>query len=71
MWWTHHLTEEKRVELRQQATVRSPVGEKSVVGALEATEGQCLHLEQANSCDWCHSARRPTMPACPASARTR
>ena len=61
MWWTHHLTEEKRIELRtRNITVPLlPPGEKRPCGGSggEAEEEVCVHLEQANSCDWCHSTQ--------------
>jgi len=62
MWWTHHLTNDKRGELRStNLTVPLlPAGEKRPCGSGAGDAGAaevCLHLEQANSCDWCHSTQ--------------
>mmetsp|Transcript_10396 Transcript_10396/g.23516 ORF Transcript_10396/g.23516 Transcript_10396/m.23516 type:complete len:549 (-) Transcript_10396:370-2016(-) len=61
MWWVHHLTDEKRGELQASgvAVPLLPEGEK-----LQCGEGQsedevhaCLHINEPNSCDWCHSTQ--------------
>jgi len=62
MWWTHHLADEKRVELRAHnlAVPLLPLGEKKPCGSGSGSAGEeevCLHVEQANSCDWCHSTQ--------------
>jgi len=62
MWWTHHLTEEKRTELRAKEKLTVPLlpeGEKKPCGRGESKdEAQvCVAIEQPNSCDWCHSTQ--------------
>ena len=62
MWWTHHLTEEKRRELRAKGNLSVPLlpeREKMSCGRGEGEDEEhaCLYLEQANSCDWCHSTQ--------------
>lgn len=62
MWWTHHLSEAKRRMLRETTDVTVPllpVGEKQPCeGTDAATEQFCVHREQPNSCDWCHSTEK-------------
>jgi hypothetical protein len=61
MWWTHHLTDDKRVELRtRNLTVPLlPEGEKKKCGRGQGSdeEAVCLAIEVPNSCDWCHSTQ--------------
>jgi len=61
MWWTHHLSNEKREQLRsKKITVPLlPEGPKKACGQAgdEHTDvlESCRKFEHANSCDWCHS----------------
>lgn len=61
MWWTHHLTEDKRGVLRaRNITVPLlPEGPKKSCGlGVDAEEQKaCVGIEQPNSCDWCHSTQ--------------
>jgi hypothetical protein len=63
MWWTHHLADHKRGQLRaQNLTVPLlPEGPKKacgVTGGLAAGEKRaCLFINEKNSCDWCHSTQ--------------
>jgi len=61
MWWTHHLEEDKRQELRAaQLTVPLlPEGPKKTCGhGVGGNEGKaCLFINEKNSCDWCHSSQ--------------
>jgi hypothetical protein len=61
MWWTHHLTEQKREALRaQNLTVPLlPEGAKKPCGRGLGDDERtaCLGVEQPNSCDWCHSTQ--------------
>eukprot|EP00928_Gymnodinium_smaydae_P001923 TRINITY_DN1068_c0_g1_i1.p1 TRINITY_DN1068_c0_g1~~TRINITY_DN1068_c0_g1_i1.p1 ORF type:complete len:561 (-),score=109.03 TRINITY_DN1068_c0_g1_i1:126-1757(-) len=61
MWWTHHLTEEKRVSLRaRNLTVPLlPEGPKMPCGRGEGHDEHqaCLKINEPNSCDWCHSTQ--------------
>jgi len=61
MWWTHHLEEDKRQELRaSQLTVPLlPEGPKKTCGTgLGGNEGKaCVFINEKNSCDWCHSSQ--------------
>merc|ERR1712216_646365 len=62
MWWTHHLTNEKRTALRaRNLTVPLlPVGPKKACGrgGDDADERHaCLGINEPNSCDWCHSTQ--------------
>ena len=61
MWWTHHLTEDKRVDLRAlNLTVPLlPEGEKRPCDGSSSADAQhlCVSIEQPNSCDWCHSTQ--------------
>jgi len=59
MWWTHHLDEITRKELRQQSLVvpllpedpKPPCEHYGFIGQKKV----CTGVEQENSCDWCHS----------------
>lgn len=62
MWWTHHLTEEKRKHLSSTRNVTVPLlpeGPKLPCGkGLGADEHQaCVGINLPNSCDWCHSTQ--------------
>jgi hypothetical protein len=61
MWWTHHLSEDKRQHLRaQNLTVPLlPEGPKKSCGRGESAEEShvCLFINEKNSCDWCHSSQ--------------
>jgi len=61
MWWVHHLSEDSRRMLRaKNLTVPLlPEGSKNPCGRGESDEERqaCLSIEQANSCDWCHSTQ--------------
>jgi len=62
MQWTHHLTESTRESFRlTKLTVPLlPEGEKKVCGRGEGDdEAQvCEHINEKNSCDWCHSTEK-------------
>lgn len=63
MWWTHHVTDKKRVELRASHNVTVPLlpeGPKKPCGngSHEDEHHLCLHVNEANSCDWCHSSQK-------------
>jgi len=60
MWWTHHISEDARHELRRGGLMVPllPEEEKAPCQALATDDGEhsvCLGVEQENSCDWCHS----------------
>ncbi|CAJ1449541.1 unnamed protein product, partial [Effrenium voratum] len=66
MWWVHHLAEEKRQELRgRNLTVPLlPEGSKKPCAQLNTdpevakeTQQVCVGVNEANSCDWCHSTQ--------------
>lgn len=62
MLWTHHLANEKRDELRAKNVVVPllPEGPKKQCGEAKDDEHvlqACVHIEKANSCDWCHSTQ--------------
>jgi len=60
MWWTHHLTNDKRDELRAtNITVPLlPENEKKPCNGESKDEKHlCVSLEVPNSCDWCHSTQ--------------
>mmetsp|Transcript_63631 Transcript_63631/g.205022 ORF Transcript_63631/g.205022 Transcript_63631/m.205022 type:complete len:551 (+) Transcript_63631:63-1715(+) len=61
MWWTHHLAEDKRGELRaRNVTVPLlPEGPKRPCSRGEGEDERhvCVSIEQPNSCDWCHSTQ--------------
>merc|ERR1711988_524037 len=60
MWWTHHLTAEKR-EMMRKTNITIPLlpeGEKKPCDGMSDDEKHlCVSLEQPNSCDWCHSTQ--------------
>jgi hypothetical protein len=52
MWWSHHLTNEKRTQLKSQVTVPLlPEAEKKHCTGSTA----CEVLAGTSTCDWCHS----------------
>jgi len=61
MWWTHHLAEEKRNELRAREIIVPllPEGPKKPCG--QGKDGDerraCVSINEKNSCDWCHSSQ--------------
>ena len=64
MWWIHHLSEDARTEFREVLNVsvptmpvaaRAPCGQSG--DATKEEKHLCVHLEQPNSCDWCHSTQ--------------
>lgn len=62
MWWTHHLAEEKRKELRATRNLTVPLlpkGPKKPCGRGEGADEAhvCLFINEKNSCDWCHSTQ--------------
>jgi len=61
MWWTHHLDESKRNELRGHnlEVPLLPEGPKKQCGRGEGDEEAkvCAHINEKNSCDWCHSTQ--------------
>mmetsp|Transcript_12536 Transcript_12536/g.28280 ORF Transcript_12536/g.28280 Transcript_12536/m.28280 type:complete len:542 (+) Transcript_12536:78-1703(+) len=61
MWWVHHLTEEKRGELRALgvSVPLLPEGPKLECssGGTEDEDQACRHINEPNSCDWCHSTQ--------------
>jgi hypothetical protein len=67
MWWTHHISESQRSKFRQVNTTvpLMPVAEKPGTAARPCggntsasdVNHLCVHLEQPNSCDWCHSTQ--------------
>jgi hypothetical protein len=61
MWWTHHLPETSRMSLRStNLTVPLlPEGPKKPCGGRGGEDEQtvCLHINEKNSCDWCHSTQ--------------
>ncbi|CAK9107689.1 Hypothetical protein SCF082_LOCUS50128 [Durusdinium trenchii] len=70
MWWVHHLAEEKRQEFRRQnlTVPLLPEGPKrscdpglrqldSDGGETTAATMLCAKVNEANSCDWCHSTQ--------------
>jgi hypothetical protein len=62
MWWTHHLAEKTRESLRL-ANVTVPLlpeGAKKDCGhgaGAEEEQELCAHVNEKNSCDWCHSTQ--------------
>merc|ERR1711959_331612 len=61
MWWTHHLSNEKRKALREtKLTVPLlPESEKRHCdGQTNDEKHLCASIEQPNSCDWCHSTQK-------------
>jgi len=61
MWWTHHLAEEKRKELRSARNLTVPLlpegPKKSCASSSDDEEHLCAFVNEANSCDWCHSSQ--------------
>jgi len=61
MWWTHHLADDKRAELRAKQVMIPllPEGPKKQCGQGEGAEEHhvCLFINEKNSCDWCHSSQ--------------
>jgi hypothetical protein len=61
MWWVHHLSEEKKGFLRaKNVTVPLlPESEKKQCGQGEGPDEDqvCVHINEKNSCDWCHSTQ--------------
>jgi hypothetical protein len=62
MWWIHHLGSDKRIELRKKniSPPLLPEGPKKTCGQTDDHEDAlqaCVHIEKANSCDWCHSTQ--------------
>ena len=73
MWWVHHLDTEKREELERSLTVpllpespKLPCGSTGMLrsdgsnATLETLEDEthvCSKVNEANSCDWCHSTQ--------------
>jgi len=61
MWWTHHLADEKRRELRglNLTVPLLPKGPKKQCGQGEGAEEAhvCAFINEKNSCDWCHSTQ--------------
>merc|ERR1719316_2595735 len=61
MWWVHHLSEEKKGFLRAtNITVPLlPESEKKQCGQGEGHDEEqvCVHINEKNSCDWCHSTQ--------------
>eukprot|EP00927_Polykrikos_kofoidii_P016020 TRINITY_DN17190_c0_g1_i2.p1 TRINITY_DN17190_c0_g1~~TRINITY_DN17190_c0_g1_i2.p1 ORF type:complete len:546 (-),score=68.72 TRINITY_DN17190_c0_g1_i2:199-1836(-) len=61
MWWTHHLVEGKRTELRTQ-NVSVPLLPDSTRSVCEqGVSGDAMHactfINEKNSCQWCHSTQ--------------
>ena len=73
MWWVHHLDAEKREELERSLTVpllpESPKLRCGSTGMLRSDGSTvtpetlddethvCSKVNEANSCDWCHSTQ--------------
>ena len=67
MWWVHHLTEAQREEMRVVTNATVPLLPESDTSAVkeeacgsngtDEEDKLCVHLEQPNSCDWCHSTQ--------------
>eukprot|EP00746_Dinoflagellata_sp_MGD_P128562 gnl/MRDRNA2_/MRDRNA2_62905_c0_seq1.p1 gnl/MRDRNA2_/MRDRNA2_62905_c0~~gnl/MRDRNA2_/MRDRNA2_62905_c0_seq1.p1 ORF type:complete len:553 (-),score=111.28 gnl/MRDRNA2_/MRDRNA2_62905_c0_seq1:195-1853(-) len=61
MWWVHHLSEAKKGWFRaQNVTVPLlPESEKKQCGQGEGSDEDqvCVHINEKNSCDWCHSTQ--------------
>ena len=68
MWWVHHLAEEKRQELRARPNFSVPLlpeGPKKPcklnsqlnTDGVAAQAALCAKVNEANSCDWCHSTQ--------------
>merc|ERR1719464_1517311 len=61
MWWTHHLAEDKRNELRAREIIVPllPETPKKPCGRGEGGEERraCVSINEKNSCDWCHSSQ--------------
>merc|ERR1719424_2638913 len=60
MWWTHHLAEDKKNELRAKSLIVPllPEAPKKTCGGDSGDEKQlCAHINEKNSCDWCHSTQ--------------
>eukprot|EP00933_Yihiella_yeosuensis_P034621 TRINITY_DN280_c0_g1_i1.p1 TRINITY_DN280_c0_g1~~TRINITY_DN280_c0_g1_i1.p1 ORF type:complete len:549 (+),score=119.48 TRINITY_DN280_c0_g1_i1:79-1725(+) len=61
MWWTHHLTDEKRSHLRKQniTVPLLPEGPKLACGQGQGADEHkaCVGINEPNSCDWCHSTQ--------------
>lgn len=59
MWWTHHLTEGSREELRTAGVVVPLLPEEPKApcepGSHQGGKALCAGAEISNSCDWCHS----------------
>jgi hypothetical protein len=55
MWWVHHLTSEAREKVRMLFGVTVPLLPE--IEKHEYNGPGALHLEQPNSCDWCHSTQ--------------
>jgi hypothetical protein len=63
MWWTHHVAHEKRHKLREVSNLTVPLLPEGPKRPCEAGAGEdeghlCLHVNEANSCDWCHSSQK-------------
>jgi len=61
MWWTHHLPEDARKTLRS-TNLTVPLLPESPKKSCGQGEGDdeaevCAHINEKNSCDWCHSTQ--------------
>jgi len=60
MWWTHHLAEDKKNELRAKSLIVPLLPEapkKTCEGDSDDEKHLCAHINEKNSCDWCHSTQ--------------
>jgi len=60
MWWTHHLVEDTRNELRAKKLMVPLLPESpktSCTGKTEDEHRLCANVNEKNSCDWCHSTQ--------------